>query len=134
VGGILRDISPWAPRPIALLNALLLAPIDDPRNVGPDARLVARHRHTTAIAWRNPPWAEKCLAIPATAANPLVNANGPGLMETEKIVCSGRRVGNPVVYGGQHHGRDGNGGGQPFAPRPELSCRSRRRRTRRAGG
>ncbi len=110
VGGILRDIFTMGARPIALLNALRFGPIEDERNISLMEGVVAGIAHYG-----------NCVGVPTVggevsfdssySGNPLVNAMGLGLMETDEIVCSGAEgIGYPVIYVGSTTGRDGMGG------------------------
>ncbi len=122
VGGILRDIFTMGARPIALLNALRFGPLTEPNNVGLVQGVVSGIAHYG-----------NCVGVPTVGGevsfhssytgNPLVNAMGIGLMETEEIVCSGATgPGNFVIYVGSTTGRDGMGGAS-FAS-SELSSSS----------
>ncbi|WP_320666695.1 phosphoribosylformylglycinamidine synthase subunit PurL [Prochlorococcus sp. MIT 1307] len=110
VGGILRDIFTMGARPIALLNSLRFGPIDDEHNISLMEGVVAGIAHYG-----------NCVGVPTIggevsfdtsySGNPLVNAMALGLMETEKIVCSGADgIDYPVMYVGSTTGRDGMGG------------------------
>ena len=110
VGGILRDIFTMGARPIALLNSLRFGNIDNPSNISLIKGVVSGISHYG-----------NCVGVPTVGGeinfdksytgNPLVNVMALGLLETEKIVCSGAKtVGAPVLYVGNTTGRDGVGG------------------------
>ncbi len=122
VGGILRDIFTMGARPIALLNSLRFGPLNENQNIGILEGVVSGISHYG-----------NCVGVPTVggevafddgySGNPLVNAMALGVMETEKIVCSGATgIGFPVVYVGSTTGRDGMGGAS-FAS-AELSQQS----------
>ena len=110
VGGILRDIFTMGARPIAVLNSLRFGNIDNPSNIALLKGVVSGISHYG-----------NCVGVPTVGGeinfdksytgNPLVNVMALGLLETEKIVCSGASiVGAPVLYVGNTTGRDGVGG------------------------
>ncbi len=110
VGGILRDIFTMGARPIAVLNSLRFGNIDKTSNVALLRGVVAGISHYG-----------NCVGVPTVggeidfddsySGNPLVNVMALGLLETDKIVCSGAsQVGSPVLYVGNTTGKDGVGG------------------------
>jgi len=110
VGGILRDIFTMGARPIAVLNSLRFGNIDKSSNVSLLRGVVAGISHYG-----------NCVGVPTVGGeiyfddsyggNPLVNVMALGLLETDKVVCSGaKKVGSPVLYVGNTTGRDGVGG------------------------
>ena len=110
VGGILRDIFTMGARPIAILNALRFGPLEDKKNISLLEGVVAGISHYG-----------NCVGVPTVggevgfdssySGNPLVNAMALGLMETDKIVCSGASgIDFPILYVGNTTGRDGMGG------------------------
>ncbi len=122
VGGILRDIFTMGARPIALLNSLRFGPLNEDKNISLLQGVVAGIAHYG-----------NCVGVPTIggevgfnnsySGNPLVNAMGLGLMETNEIVCSGAKgIHYPVIYVGSTTGRDGMGGAS-FAS-SELSSSS----------
>ena len=110
VGGILRDIFTMGARPIAVLNSLRFGNIDKSSNIALLRGVVSGISHYG-----------NCVGVPTVggeidfddsySGNPLVNVMAIGLLETEKIVCSGAsHVGSPVLYVGNTTGKDGVGG------------------------
>tara|TARA_Y100001968_G_scaffold7591_1_gene6484 strand:- start:27824 stop:30157 length:2334 start_codon:yes stop_codon:yes gene_type:complete len=110
VGGILRDIFTMGARPIAVLNSLRFGNLDNPANVSLLKGVVSGISHYG-----------NCVGVPTVGGeinfdksytgNPLVNVMALGLLETERIVCSGaKNIGSPVLYVGNTTGRDGVGG------------------------
>ena len=110
VGGILRDIFTMGARPIAVLNSLRFGNIDNASNLSLLNGVVSGISHYG-----------NCVGVPTVggeinfddsySGNPLVNVMALGLLETDKIVCSGaKNVGAPVLYVGNTTGRDGVGG------------------------
>ena len=110
VGGILRDIFTMGARPIAVLNSLRFGNIDESSNLALLRGVVAGIAHYG-----------NCVGVPTVggeidfddsySGNPLVNVMALGLLETDKIVCSGaNKVGSPVLYVGNTTGSDGVGG------------------------
>ena len=107
VGGILRDIFTMGARPIAILDSLRFAPLDDPK---------ARHLLEGVVSGIS--WYGNCFGVPNLggevgfapeyAGNPLVNAMAVGLVRTDRIFrARAEGVGNPVFYVGAKTGRDG---------------------------
>ena len=110
VGGILRDIFTMGARPIAVLNSLRFGNIDNSSNLSLLRGVVSGISHYG-----------NCVGVPTVggeidfdnsySGNPLVNVMALGLLETDRIVCSGAsHVGSPVLYVGNTTGRDGVGG------------------------
>ena len=115
VGGILRDIFTMGARPVANLNAIRFADID---NESDTAKL---HRHLLNGVVEGIAGYGNCIGVPTIggevafedcyAGNNLVNAFSLGLAKNDEIFyanASGK--GNPVIYVGSKTGRDGLGG------------------------
>ncbi|MEM9136058.1 MAG: phosphoribosylformylglycinamidine synthase subunit PurL [Cyanobacteria bacterium P01_F01_bin.42] len=110
VGGILRDIFTMGARPMAILNSLRFGSLDEPRNQRLVQGVVAGISHYGNCVGV-PTVGGEAYFDPSYNGNPLVNAMGMGLMETEDIVKAGASgIGNPVLYVGSTTGRDGMGG------------------------
>jgi phosphoribosylformylglycinamidine synthase len=107
VGGIVRDIFTMGARPIALLNSLRFAELDDARVRELFSGVVA------GIAGYG-----NCLGIPAVGGevyfnpaykgNPLVNAMCVGLVNTDEIALAvANEIDSPIMIVGAKTGRDG---------------------------
>ncbi len=109
-GGILRDIFTMGARPIALMDALRVGPLDDPRN-----RWILEGVVSGISGYGNsvgvPTVGGELVCDPTYSGNPLVNVACLGLLPVERLVL-GRAsgVGNVAVLLGSATGRDGIGG------------------------
>ncbi|HEV8149579.1 MAG TPA: phosphoribosylformylglycinamidine synthase subunit PurL [Gemmatimonadales bacterium] len=126
VGGILRDVFTMGARPVALLNALRLGPLDDPRN-----------RYLFAGIVKGVGDYGNCVGVPTLggevgfaagySGNPLVNAMCVGLLREKDLMrARAHGVGNVLLAMGARTGRDGIHGAS-FASE-ELSAKSAARR------
>jgi phosphoribosylformylglycinamidine synthase len=109
-GGILRDIFTMGARPIALMDALRVGPLDDARN-----RWVLEGVVSGISGYGNsvgvPTVGGEVVCDATYTGNPLVNVACLGLLPVERLVL-GRAsgVGNLAVLLGSATGRDGIGG------------------------
>jgi phosphoribosylformylglycinamidine synthase len=109
-GGILRDIFTMGARPIALMDALRVGPLDDARN-----RWVLEGVVSGISGYGNsvgvPTVGGEVVCDATYTGNPLVNVACLGLLPVERLVL-GRAsgVGNWAVLLGSATGRDGIGG------------------------
>ncbi len=109
-GGILRDIFTMGARPIALMDALRVGPLDDARN-----RWVLEGVVSGISGYGNsvgvPTVGGEVVCDATYNGNPLVNVACLGLLPVERLVL-GRAsgVGNHAVLLGSATGRDGIGG------------------------
>ncbi|MGI9119985.1 MAG: AIR synthase related protein, partial [Acidimicrobiales bacterium] len=109
-GGILRDIFTMGARPIALMDALRVGPLDDPRS-----RWILEGVVSGISGYGNsvgvPTVGGEVVCDATYTGNPLVNVACLGLLPVERLVL-GRAsgVGNLAVLLGSATGRDGIGG------------------------
>ncbi|MBW3573894.1 MAG: phosphoribosylformylglycinamidine synthase subunit PurL [Actinobacteria bacterium] len=109
-GGILRDIFTMGARPIALMDALRVGPLDDDRS-----RWILEGVVSGISGYGNsvgvPTVGGEVVCDPTYTGNPLVNVACLGLLPVERLVL-GRAsgVGNLAVLLGSATGRDGIGG------------------------
>jgi phosphoribosylformylglycinamidine synthase len=126
VGGILRDVFTMGARPVALLNALRLGPLDD-----------ARNRYLFAGIVKGVGDYGNCVGVPTLggevafgagySGNPLVNAMCVGLLREKDLMrARAHGPGNVLLAMGARTGRDGIHGAS-FASE-ELSEKSDTRR------
>ncbi len=111
VGGILRDIFTMGARPLAVMDALRFAPLDDPANGDRNRRIlegvvggIAHYGNCFGV----PTVGGECVFEPCYNGNPLVNVFALGAFRHDEIFygrASG--IGNPVIYVGAKTGRDG---------------------------
>jgi phosphoribosylformylglycinamidine synthase len=115
VGGILRDIFTMGARPVANLNAIRFADIDN------DSETAKLHRHLLNGVVEGIAGYGNCIGVPTIggetafedcyAGNNLVNAFSLGLAKSDEIFyANASGTGNPVIYVGSKTGRDGLGG------------------------
>jgi phosphoribosylformylglycinamidine synthase subunit PurL len=111
VGGILRDIFTMGARPIAVMDALRLGPLDDPETGARNRRIlegvvsgIAHYGNCFGV----PTVGGECVFEPSYSHNPLVNVFALGVFKHDEIFY-GRAtgIGNPVIYVGAKTGRDG---------------------------
>ena len=109
-GGILRDIFTMGARPIALMDALRVGPLEDPRS-----RWILEGVVSGISGYGNsvgvPTVGGELVCDPTYTGNPLVNVACLGLLPVDRLVL-GRAsgVGNLAVLLGSTTGRDGIGG------------------------
>ena len=112
VGGIMRDVFTMGARPVANLNAIRFADID---NNSDTAKL---HRHLLNGVVEGIAGYGNCIGVPTIggetafedcyAGNNLVNAFSLGLAKSDEIFyAKAEGIGNPVIYVGSKTGRDG---------------------------
>ncbi|MHB8506788.1 MAG: AIR synthase related protein, partial [Acidimicrobiales bacterium] len=110
VGGILRDIFSMGARPIALMDALRLGPLDDDRSRWMAAGVVggiAGYGNAVGV----PTVGGEIVFDEAYAGNPLVNVLCAGLLPTDRLVLwRATGVGNLALLLGSATGRYGIGG------------------------
>ena len=115
VGGILRDIFTMGARPVANLNGIRFADID---NNSDTAKL---HKHLLNGVVEGIAGYGNCIGVPTIGGetafedcyggNNLVNAFSLGIAKSDEIFyAKAEGVGNPVIYVGSKTGRDGLGG------------------------
>ncbi|VAY87776.1 Phosphoribosylformylglycinamidine synthase, synthetase subunit [hydrothermal vent metagenome] len=115
VGGILRDVFTMGARPIANMNLIQFANIDE------DSKVAKKHRFLLRGVVEGIGGYGNCMGVPTVggqtgfencyAGNNIVNAFTLGLAKKDEIflgLASG--IGNPVMYVGSKTGRDGLGG------------------------
>ncbi len=115
VGGIMRDIFTMGARPIASMNLIQFAHIDEQTKTAKLHRRLLRGVVDGIGGYGN------CMGVPTIggsvgfescyAGNNLVNAFNLGLVKTDEIFLGlAKGLGNPVIYAGSKTGRDGLGG------------------------
>jgi len=115
VGGIMRDIFTMGARPIASMNLIQFAQIEDNSQIAQKHRFLLRGVVAGIGGYGN------CMGVPTIggqtnfeecyAKNNLVNAFNLGIAKTNEIFyAKAEGVGNPVMYVGSKTGRDGLGG------------------------
>lgn len=109
-GGILRDIFTMGARPIALMDALRVGPLDDARNrwvLDGVVSGISGYGNSVGV----PTVGGEVVCDATYTGNPLVNVACLGLLPVERLVL-GRAsgVGNHAVLLGSATGRDGIGG------------------------
>lgn len=115
VGGIMRDIFTMGARPIASLNLIQFAKIDD------DTQTAKLHRRLLRGVVEGIGGYGNCMGVPTIggsvgfeqcyAGNNLVNAFNLGIVKKDEIFLGvAKGEGNPVIYVGSKTGRDGLGG------------------------
>ncbi len=109
-GGILRDIFTMGARPIALMDALRVGPLDDARS-----RWILEGVVSGISGYGNsvgvPNVGGELVCDPTYLGNPLVNVACLGLLPVERLVLGqASGVGNLAVLLGSATGRDGIGG------------------------
>ncbi|MBW3610825.1 MAG: phosphoribosylformylglycinamidine synthase subunit PurL [Actinobacteria bacterium] len=109
-GGILRDIFTMGARPIALMDALRVGPLDDARSrwiLDGVVSGISSYGNSVGV----PNVGGELVCHPTYIGNPLVNVACLGLLPVERLVL-GRAsgVGNLAVLLGSATGRDGIGG------------------------
>ena len=115
VGGILRDVFTMGARPVANLNSIRFANIDQDNETGVKHRYLLRGVVEGIGGYGN------CMGVPTIggettfedcyAGNNLVNAFTLGIAKSDEIFYGkAEGVGNPVIYVGSKTGRDGLGG------------------------
>jgi phosphoribosylformylglycinamidine synthase subunit PurL len=110
VGGILRDIFTMGARPIALMDPLLMGPLEDPRSrwiFDGVVRGIAGYGNSVGV----PTVGGEIVFGERYAGNPLVNVFCLGVLPRERLVLArASGVGNVAVLLGSRTGRDGIGG------------------------
>src|SRR5216684_2626065 len=111
VGGILRDIFTMGARPIAVMDALRFAPLDDPAT-GPRNRRILEGVVSGIAHYGNcfgvPTVGGECVFEECYNGNPLVNVFALGVFKKDEVFYGkAKGVGNPVIYVGAKTGRDG---------------------------
>jgi len=115
VGGILRDVFTMGARPVASMNSIRFACIDN------NSETAKKHRYLLKGVVAGIGGYGNCMGVPTIggettfeecyAGNNLVNAFTLGLAKTDEIFYGrAEGVGNPVIYVGSKTGRDGLGG------------------------
>ncbi len=115
VGGIMRDVFTMGARPIASMNLIQFAHIDE------DTKTAKLHRRLLRGVVDGIGGYGNCMGVPTIggsvgfescyAGNNLVNAFNLGLVKKDEIFLGvAKGVGNPVIYVGSKTGRDGLGG------------------------
>ena len=114
VGGILRDIFTMGARPIANLNSIRYAPIDNEKYAKQHTYLLKRSVEGIGNYGN-------CMGIPTIGGevafeecyggNILINAFALGIANKDEVFYSkAEGLGNPIIYAGSKTGRDGLGG------------------------
>ncbi|MDP8229127.1 MAG: phosphoribosylformylglycinamidine synthase subunit PurL, partial [Candidatus Electryoneaceae bacterium] len=107
VGGILRDIFTMGARPLAALNSLRFANLDDAHTrflLDGIVRGIGDYGNCFGV----PTVAGEVCFDPSYRGNPLVNAMAVGVVRADSVTyAKATGVGNPVFYVGSRTGRDG---------------------------
>ena len=127
--------SPWAPGPVAVMDALRFGPLDAPRTGMRNRHIlkgvvggIAHYGNCFGV----PTVGGECVFADSYSGNPLVNAFALGVFAKDSIFLgSAKGVGNPVIYvgaktgPGRHPGRfDGLGRVSMKTPQPSgPTCR-----------
>jgi len=115
VGGILRDVFTMGARPVANMNSIRFASIDN------NSETAKKHRYLLKGVVEGIGGYGNCMGVPTIggettfeecyAGNNLVNAFTLGLAKVDEIFYArAEGLGNPVIYVGSKTGRDGLGG------------------------
>jgi phosphoribosylformylglycinamidine synthase II len=110
VGGILRDVFTMGARPIALMDALFMGPLDDARSrfiLDGVVRGIASYGNAVGV----PTVGGQLSFAPCYRDNPLVNVFCLGVLPVDRLVLArASGEGNLAVLLGARTGRDGIGG------------------------
>jgi len=115
VGGIMRDVFTMGARPVASLNLIQFANLED------DSEVAKKHRYLLRGVVEGIGGYGNCMGVPTIggqtgfeecyAGNNLVNAFNLGICKSDEIFLGrAEGIGNPVMYVGSKTGRDGLGG------------------------
>ena len=111
VGGILRDIFTMGARPIAVMDALRIGPLDDPQHGKRNQRIlegvvsgISHYGNCFGV----PTVGGETVFHPSYNGNPLVNVFALGVVKADEVFLGrAEGVGNPVIYVGAKTGKDG---------------------------
>ena len=121
VGGIMRDIFTMGARPVASLNAISFARIDEKDRENKPSQMAKKHQNILKGVVGGIGGYGNCIGVPTIGGeihfdscyegNVLCNAFTLGVAKNDEIFYGrAEGIGNPVIYAGSKTGRDGLGG------------------------